>query len=152
MSTAKGFVRVGLVLASISSTLSYGKSVTVDMINQKPSDYMGKQVTLSGQVDRIFGPGAYLFADKGNLTDPNHRILVIDNRNQPSNKGSQQQPGVSGQTLKEGEELNLKGKVEQLNYSSESVSVSPKKNQEVVQDSSMSLPVVIVQSMTTGSR
>ncbi len=142
--------------AGSAPTTSAPQSVTAQNLNQNINGYLGKQVVLNGKVDRALGNGAYIVQDtqsSGKASD--HRILVFTSaptppaqapaQNGTDTKSSKQQAGMMPLSLKEGDKLQLQGKVEQFNMSNEVDTFSPKSDQETINASAMSVPVLVVQ-------
>jgi hypothetical protein len=135
-----------LALVALSGsflTAQAGDKVTAQQINQGTSTYLGKTVDLSGKVDRIISPGAFIVSD-ANGNNPSHRILVLTSNPAQGTEASKQQAGTAGMVVTEGEQLKLSGKVEKFGIQSESESVNRSDTQEVIQTSSTTMPVLVI--------
>jgi uncharacterized protein YdeI (BOF family) len=119
-------------------------SITAQSINQNASTYVGKQVALTGKIDRVIGPGAFVVSDTDS-DKPEHRILILTSGTGMSNAKTKDQAGIAGTTLREGDKVTLSGKVEQLNVDTATDTFSPRSDQETLQETAASMPVVIVQ-------
>jgi DNA/RNA endonuclease YhcR with UshA esterase domain len=125
--------------------------VTAQDLNQNPGTYLGKQVTITGRVDRVLGNGSYIIADGKNAKDPSRRILIftsspttMQNPDASSTQNLQQQAGVAGTDLKEGDAIKLSGKVEEFNVSSEVDTFTPKSDVETIRETAATTPVVVI--------
>jgi hypothetical protein len=129
---------------SSSKNTSSPNIVTAMNINNHTARFVGKQVSLSGNVDRVLSPGAMIINDRGAVRGAEHKILVLTPgaATAPDSMGNQQ-AGVAG--LKEGDLVKLQGKVEKLSVSSKKDTFSPKTEQETVQQTSASMPVIVAQ-------
>jgi DNA/RNA endonuclease YhcR with UshA esterase domain len=152
--TLASLCSVGLASAAVMQS-----NITAQELNQNSSAYVGKQVTLTGRVDRVLGNGSYIVSDGKNTKDPTHRVLIFTSaaKNQAgvensknNTDSSRQQAGVAAVTFKEGDQIKLNGKVEQFNVSSEVDSFSPKTDVETIDQSAATTPIVVIQpgSMT----
>lgn len=129
------------------------KNVSAQDLNQNFNQYIGKQVAFNGKIDRVLGNGAYIVQDTSTPSTGGqqsaHRILVLTSSNSMSNSmktkdTDKQQSGTVASNWKEGDSIKLQGKVEQFNVSSEVDVLSPKSNQEIVSESLVSMPVLVV--------
>jgi hypothetical protein len=122
-------------------------AVTAQEINRASPTYLGKNVELSGHVDRIVAPGAFIISDSqaDAQKTPSHRILVLTaNPTQGPLRFDQQQSGTTGVNLREGDQLKLSGKVEKIVISSESETLSTQGKPEAMASMSSTMPVVVV--------
>jgi hypothetical protein len=124
-------------------------NVTAQDLNQNTANFIGKQVAFSGRVDRVLGNGAYIVSDSDNTTSPSSKILVFTtNAKASGSAGTQkngiQQPGVAA--FSEGDRIQLTGRADQFSISHETDQFSPKSDSETIAESSMTMPVVVVQS------
>jgi DNA/RNA endonuclease YhcR with UshA esterase domain len=143
-----------LFSVAIASAAIVQSNITAQELNQNSSAYVGKQVTLTGRVDRVLGNGSYIVSDGKSTKDPSHRVLIFTSttknqvgiENSKNNTASsKQQAGVAAVTFKEGDQIKLNGKVEQFNVSSEVDSFSPKTDVETIDQSAVTTPVVVIQ-------
>jgi DNA/RNA endonuclease YhcR with UshA esterase domain len=133
-----------------TQTINQTSSITAQDLNQNPGTYLGKQVTITGRVDRVLGNGSYVIADGKNTKDPSRRILIFTsasngNSNANGKQNLKQQAGVAAVTLKEGDSVKLSGKVEEFNVSNEMDTFSPKSDVETINETAATTPVVVVQ-------
>lgn len=121
-------------------------NVTAQDLNQNLSTYMGKQVTLSGHIDRVLGSGAYVISDAAHSKDPMHRVLVFTSgASNSAMANSKQQAGTAAPQLKEGDMIQLTGKAEQFSVSNEVDTFSPKSETENIKETAEAMPVIVVQ-------
>jgi hypothetical protein len=148
-----------LCSVAIASAAVVQGNITAQELNHDSSAYLGKQITLTGRVDRVLGNGSYIVSDGKSTKDPSHRVLIFTSttKNQAgiensknNTDSSRQQAGVAAITFKEGDQVRLNGKVEQFNINSEVDSFSPKTDIETIDQSASATPVVVIQpgSMT----
>jgi hypothetical protein len=128
-------------------------NVSPDELNQNSTIYVGKQVALTGRIDRVLGNGAYIVSDlnKSSSKDPAHRVLIFtaamsakEKKELSRGNGFHQQAGVAALALKEGDTVLLNGKVEALTVSNEIDVFSPKTDTEDMSESVSAVPVVII--------
>jgi hypothetical protein len=143
---AAALVITGSALAVSNPAPSHESSnVTVQELNQKANVFLGKQVTLNGQIDRILGSGAYVVADAKDTKDPLHRVLIFTVGPQKGNQNPKQNGGTTGVHLKEGDSVKVSGTVEQFAMGSNSESYAPKSNSENIIETQSVTPVLVVQ-------
>jgi hypothetical protein len=82
-----------LLFSGLSVAADNPTSVTAQIINQNPVSYKGKQVMLTGQIDRSLGNGAYVICDRNTAKseDDSHHILVFTSGVSAKNADSKQQ-------------------------------------------------------------
>jgi hypothetical protein len=117
--------------------------VTAMNVNQQTDHYVGKQISLNGDIDRVLGPGAYIVTDRGTVSGPNHKVLVLT-QGSGFAPGGAGQPAIAGQVFREGDQVKIQGKVEQLVMNAETDTFSPKSDQETIQDTGTSMPVIVL--------
>lgn len=153
--TSQASPQAGSQTSSMSTTHSTTtgsmspQSITAQDLNQNASRYVGKQVALSGKVDRVLGNGAYIVEDtrgsQSNGQKAAHRVLILTTTPSTSAmRGGGQQAGIAAPSFKEGDKIQLQGKAEQFNISSEVDAFAPKTDTETIEESSSSMPVVVV--------
>jgi hypothetical protein len=154
ISFKKSTALIGFCSIALASAAVLQGNITAQELNQDAASYMGKQVTLTGRVDRVLGNGSYIVSDGKMPKDPSHRILIFTSaaKDRKSIQNSQnnvnnapQQAGVAALTLKEGDSIKLSGKVEGFKVNNEVDSFSPKTDVETVDETSVTTPVVVVQ-------
>jgi len=139
--------------AILMSSLVYANNdqvpnVSAKDLNQNVGKYVGKKVALTGQVDRVLGNGGYIISDSSNTKDPAHRVMIFTSTPSSSQTHAKQQAGMAAQSqlnLKEGDTVQMNGKVEQFIVSSEVDSFSPKSDTETINESSAAVPVIVIQ-------
>lgn len=133
--------------STTTTTTQQSANVTAKLINQNPDSYLGQQVAISGKVERVIGPGAFIIGDRGSAQDISHRILVLVPSAQGSTaaQGNMQQGGTAAPSFKDGEQLKVQGKVERLTLGSETETIQPKAERETIREAVMTMPVLIVQ-------
>jgi uncharacterized protein YdeI (BOF family) len=119
--------------------------VSAEALNQNAGKYLGKQVSLNGQIDRVLGNGSYIFKDSDKSKSSTHRVLVLTSTSPMNDQNKKQQAGIAPTKMKEGDSVQLSGKVEEFVASSEVDSFTPKSDTETFSDSSVAIPVVIIQ-------
>jgi hypothetical protein len=148
ISFKKSTALIGFCSIALASAAVLQGNITAQELNQDAASYMGKQVTLTGRVDRVLGNGSYIVSDGKMPKDPSHRILIFTSaaKDRKSIQNSApQQAGVAALTLKEGDSIKLSGKVEGFKVNNEVDSFSPKTDVETVDETSVTTPVVVVQ-------
>lgn len=126
-------------------------AVSAKALNQGTQKLIGKRVLFKGKVDRILGPGAYLMSDAQGSSKPSHRILVlttgrVGDAAGPGSAGKRQQAGTAAPSFKEGQKVQLQGKVEELRISDEVERFSPKSHRETVDETAASTPVIVTRT------
>jgi hypothetical protein len=138
--------------AGDSSGKQAGQAVTAQQLARNGTSYVGKNITFHGKIDRVLGNGAYLVSDAG--TQTGNRVIVLTTGAASGAGGgpgttpgqsTQQRAGVAGQELKEGSDIQLQGKVEQLNVTNEVDTFSPKNDTETIRGAEAAVPVIVVQ-------
>lgn len=119
--------------------------VSAQELNQGKPNLIGKQVIFNGKVDRVIGPGAYIMTDAKGPDNAAHRVLVLTSGQALAGqqKGQHQEAGMAAPTFKEGQKVQLQGKVEQLNVSNEVEQFSPKSHEETINETAASTPVIV---------
>jgi hypothetical protein len=144
-----GLFSSGVVLAADAPTSNQNSDqttgITAQELNQNPATYLGKQVTLTGRVDRDLGNGSYIISDAKSTKDPSRRVLIFTSAPNNNNQDTKQEAGIAAPRLKEGDSVKLNGKVEEFNVSSEVDSFSPKSDVETIHTAAVTTPVVVVQ-------
>jgi hypothetical protein len=121
-------------------------NVTAQELNQNISSYVGKQVALTGRIDRVLGNGAYVVTDALGSKDSSHRIVVFTSNSSQMGTSAKQGAGIAAPSFKDGDSVQLSGKAEQFSISNEVDTFSPKLDTETVDETAETLPVVIIQS------
>ena len=133
-----------VAIAGSFLTASAADMVTANQINQGSANYEGKTVEIIGKVDRIISPGAFIVQDP-NGSGPSHRILVVTASPLTTNSVTKQQAGTAAINVSEGDRLNLTGKVDKLTSQTSSESLSPGSDEAMVESSTASMPVLVIQ-------
>lgn len=113
--------------------------VPVRDLNKNPGRFAGAEVTVTGTVNRIEGPGAFIVEGPGLL---NNKILVVIQKPQQV-EGSVQQPGTVIPVIKEKEHIQLTGRLEEVGITRIERSYSPLKS-EIKAEFEGNMPVLIV--------
>ena len=144
-STFSVFALTTLLSSTFALAASSMPSVTAQTLNQNPTRYVGQQITLSGKIDRSLGNGAYIVSDSNavNAADDTHHIMVFTSN--MSNTKTRQQSGVMAPALKQGDMIQLTGKVEQFNVSNEVDTFSPKSDSETISEDNAAFPIIVTQ-------
>ncbi len=131
-----------MVLAQSNTHQGTGKPLTevsVKDLNKNPQRFAGGKVVITGKVDRIEGPGAFIIEGSGFF---NNKILaVIEGKQQTET--SEQQPGGTAPIIKENQKLQLTGRVEEIGVTKIERNYSPLKA-EIKAEFEGNMPVLIV--------
>jgi hypothetical protein len=76
ISFKKSTALIGFCSIALASAAVLQGNITAQELNQDAASYMGKQVTLTGRVDRVLGNGSYIVSDGKMPKDPSHRITT----------------------------------------------------------------------------
>lgn len=145
MKTSKLTFMAGMLIASAAfANTGQVPNVSAKDLNQNARQYLGKRVALTGQVDRVLGNGGYIISDSNNTKDSSHRILIFTST-PPKQTNTKQQAGVAAPNLKEGDTVQLNGKVEEFMVSNEVDTFAPKTDTETINEAATAVPVLIVQ-------
>jgi hypothetical protein len=127
-------------------TASQGQSPSTAMtevkvrdLNRHPEKFTGAPVAVSGKVDRIEQPGAFVLKGNGILND---KILVIVASNS-SDGTANQQAGAAGPMIREGQKVQLNGKVETIGLTKVEEKYGPMKA-EIKSEFEGVMPVLVV--------
>ena len=122
---------VGLATAEAEARSGSPQNVTIQSLNKQLNRYLGKQISLRGRVDQVLGNGGYIVEDQSfrKGEESLHRILIyvpaLSTDHTNSHKPGQQ-AGRLALELKEGDHVQLRGKVERLKTNNEVDAFSPK--------------------------
>jgi hypothetical protein len=141
------FIIAVSLLSSVSLAISSGSyQVTVQELNKKSTQLMGKQVTLSGRIDRILGNGAYIVTSTGVSKDSTDRILVFTLARSKAIQSKRQEVGMEASRLQEGDIVKIDGKVEQFNVGDEFNTFTPMQGSKTISESGQSTPFLLTEA------
>jgi hypothetical protein len=117
-------------------------------INESPSRWWGKKVSLHGEVEKIYSRGAFVLEGNGVF---NNQILVIPKISMPSHGQEQNQAAgtAAGLKLKKDDEVHLTGVVQQLTKENITKIYGRDLDPELKVEIKGSMPVVIAQTINT---
>lgn len=144
-------VRSSTTTTTTSSTAAPATVVSAKTLNLGSSKLLGKRVLFNGKVDRILGPGAYIMTDASGPNKPSHRILVLtagQGMAVPSagGNGKHQQAGTASSSFKEGQKVQVQGKVEELHVTNEVERFSPRTDRETINETATRMPVLVTRA------
>jgi|GEM_PF-3944836 len=132
---------------SQTTTSTVLSDVKVKELNQEPEKYSGAEVMLKGNVVRVEGPGAFILDGPGLFND---KILVVVDKNAAASVATDQpqagQPAITTTaplTFKEGDKLQVQGKVEEIGISRIEKMWGPLKT-EIKAEFQGTMPVLLV--------
>lgn len=121
-----------------AGTASVKTEVNVKDLNKHPDKFAGQQVMVTGKIDKIESPNAFILDGRGLLND---KILVVVE--QPKG-GGKEQAGVQAPVLKENEKIRLEGRVEQIGLTKIEERYQPGLRAEVRAEFEGTMPVLVV--------
>lgn len=146
------FVHVGMTgLFLVSGSIAFAESnadtnngkppteVKVRELNKNPGKFAGDSVVVSGKVDRVESPNAFIIEGSGIF---NNKILAIVDTKQTSGESERQQGGTAP-VVKEKQKLQVTGKVIEMGVTKIEEKYSPLKA-EVKAEFEGNMPVLLV--------
>lgn len=116
--------------------------VTVPDLNKNPGKFAGQQVVLSGAIDRLEGPNAFVFEGSGLFND---KILVVIDRRQQQAGTIAGKPMTAAPAIKEDQKVQLTGKVQEITVTEIEETYKAGLNPEVMDEMKTTvMPVLVV--------
>ncbi len=148
-----GMVRADESMSTMSNTVTSSTEqhtavlpeVKLKDLNRHPEKFAGQDVMVKGKVSHLAGANAFIVESKGLFSD---KMLVVVAKPQQAGTASEEQPGaqqpaVKAPVIKEKQDVQLTGKVEDVDITKVEAKYGPMKS-EVKEEFVGVMPVLVV--------